>query len=403
MDRPLKFASDRRLNLHYIIMQAGYWAMFAAFCGYQTAMLLERGFTNSQVGIILAVRCLTGVIAQPILGGWADRHPMFPLKYLISLCLALSFAANLVLIFQPGMNLLETMIVFGVIGAFEISIYPLMDSMAIQFINVGVQIQYSLGRGVGSMAYALFCLYLGWQVSQFGLESYLLTHLGVIVVEIVLILTFPTFHARPRPAPGEGPQPQSVLRLLYTNPRFTLMLVSVFLGMTAYMPTANYLVNILAGRGGGTEHLGAALFWMASWELPSAFLFNRLYRRIGSSRVMILAMAAIALKAALLLAAPSYWFVFLFMPIQILGYGLFTPDSVFFVNESVPKADRIRGQSMMMVASNGLGGMVGSLLPGAVLDWAGVDAMLLLCVILGGCSTLLAWFAHRMPRPAAVE
>ena len=181
------------------------------------------------------------------------------------------------------------------------------------------------------------------------------------------------------------------------------MLVSVFLGMTAYMPTANYLVNILAGRGGGTEHLGAALFWMASWELPSAFLFNRLYRRIGSSRVMILAMAAIALKAALLLAAPSYWFVFLFMPIQILGYGLFTPDSVFFVNEFVPKADRIRGQSMMMVASNGLGGMVGSLLPGAVLDWAGVDAMLLLCVILGGCSTLLAWFAHRMPRPAAVE
>ena len=299
------------------------------------------------------------------------------------------------------MNLLETLIVFGVIGAFEISIYPLMDSMAIQFINVGVPIQYSLGRGVGSMAYALFCLYLGWQVAQFGLESYLLTHLGVIVVEIVLILTFPTFHARPRPAPGEGPQPQSVLRLLYTNPRFALMLVSVFLGMTAYMPTANYLVNILAGRGGGTEHLGAALFWMASWELPSAFLFNRLYRRIGSSRVMILAMAAIALKAALLLAAPSYWFVFLFMPIQILGYGLFTPDSVFFVNESVPKADRIRGQSMMMVASNGLGGMVGSLLPGAVLDWAGVDAMLLLCVILGGCSTLLAWFAHRMPRPAA--
>ena len=80
MDRSLKFASDRRLNLHYIVMQAGYWAMFAAFCGYQTAMLLDRGFSNSQIGIILAVRCLAGVVAQPILGGWADRHPMFPLK-----------------------------------------------------------------------------------------------------------------------------------------------------------------------------------------------------------------------------------------------------------------------------------------------------------------------------------
>ena len=400
MQKQLKFASDRRLNLHYFVMQAGYWAMFAAFCGYQTALLLGRGFSNSEVGVILAARCLAGVIAQPILGGWADRHPLFPLKGLISLCLTVSFGANLLLIFLPGMSLWEHMAVFAVIGAFEISVYPLMDSMAIQFINVGVNIRYSLGRGIGSMAYALFCLYLGWQVARFGLESYLWAHLLVLVVEVALILTFPTFHARPRPAPGEGPQPQSVLRLLRTNPRFTLMLLAVFLGLTAYMPTANYLVNILGGRGGGTGELGAALFWMAAWELPAAFLFNRLYRRWGSGRVMVLAMAAIAVKAALFLLSPNWSFIFLFMPVQILGYGLFTPDSVFFVNESVPRADRVRGQSLMMVASNGLGGMMGSLLPGAVLDWAGVDAMLLLCAVLGAASALLAMVAFRLPQPA---
>ena len=39
--------SHRRLDNHYIIMQIGYWAMFAAFCGYQTALLLSRGFSNS--------------------------------------------------------------------------------------------------------------------------------------------------------------------------------------------------------------------------------------------------------------------------------------------------------------------------------------------------------------------
>ena len=73
---------------------------------------------------------------------------------------------------------------------------------------------------------------------------------------------------------------------------------------------------------------------------------------------------------------------------------------MFFVNESVPRADRVRGQSLMMVASNGLGGMMGSLLPGAVLDWAGVDAMLLLCAALGAASTLLALAAFRMKGPA---
>jgi PPP family 3-phenylpropionic acid transporter len=252
------------------------------------------------------------------------------------------------------------------------------------------------------MSYALFCLYLGWQVAKLGLETYLITHLITILAEILLILTFPTFHARPRPAAGEGPQPQSVFQLLRSNPRFTLMLAAVCLGITSYMPTTNYLINILVSRGGGSEHLGAALFWMASWELPSALIFPKLYRRYGSSRVMILSMAAIGIKAALLLASPSYQFIFLFLPTQILGYGLFTPDSVFFVNESVPAADRVRGQSMMMVASNGLGGMLGSLLPGAVLDWAGVNAMLAFCVLTGGLSALLAFLSHRM-KPAAAS
>ena len=56
-------------------------------------------------------------------------------------------------------------------------------------------------------------------------------------------------------------------------------------------------------------------------------------------------------------------------PLQMLGYGLFTPASVYFVNESVPPADRVRGQTVMMVASNGLGGMLGGLLAASPWTW----------------------------------
>ena len=40
-----KAPSFRRLDYHYIVMQAGFWAMFASIVAYQTALLLERGLS----------------------------------------------------------------------------------------------------------------------------------------------------------------------------------------------------------------------------------------------------------------------------------------------------------------------------------------------------------------------
>ena len=85
---------------------------------------------------------------------------------------------------------------------------------------------------------------------------------------------------------------------------------------------------------------------------------------------------------------------------QMLGYGLFTPSSVYYVNESVPAGDRVRGQTIMMVASNGLGGVLGSLLAGQVLDRWGVDRMLLFCAALCAAGALLAGLSLRRPKAA---
>lgn len=86
--------SLRRLDYHYIAMQAGFWAMFAAIVAYQTALLLERGFSNSEAGLMTAVRCLAGIVFQPLLGGFADRHPRIPLKYIVGISLLISVAAG---------------------------------------------------------------------------------------------------------------------------------------------------------------------------------------------------------------------------------------------------------------------------------------------------------------------
>ena len=393
----VKSPSLRRLDWHYIAMQMGFWAMFAAIVAYQTALLLERGFTNGEAGLMTSVRCLAGIVFQPLLGGFADRHPGVPLKGIVGVSLALSLAAGVWYWAEPAMGLAQTALVWVVIGGLGVSSYPLMDAMAVQFINDGVPIRYSLGRGLGSLAYAVVCVLLGLQVGRWGVETTLATFLLLTAAEIALVFTYPTWHPK---APAEGraaaERPQSALSLLRSSPRFTLMLAGVLFGLTAVLPLSNFLVNVILSRGGTAADLGLAMFLMGGFELPAAFLFPKLLRRLGSGRILVLSMAFCTLKGVALLLTWNLAGVLLCQPLQMLGYGLFTPASVYFVNESVPPADRVRGQTIMMVASNGLGGMLGGMLAGFTLDLGGANWMLAGCVACGCVSVLLCLLA--LPR-----
>ena len=386
----------RRLDWHYIAMQMGFWAMFAAIVAYQTALLLERGFTNGEAGLMTSVRCLAGIVFQPLLGGFADRHPRVPLKGIVGVSLALSLAAGVWYWAEPAMGLGSTALVWVVIGGLGVSSYPLMDAMAVQFINDGMPIRYSLGRGLGSLAYAVVCVLLGLQVGQWGVETTLVTFLLLTAAEIALVFTYPTWHPHAPAAQAEQARPQSALSLLRSNPRFTLMLAGVLFGLTAVLPLSNFLVNVILSRGGTAADLGLAMFLMGGFELPAAFLFPRLLRRLGSGRILVLSMFFGTLKGVALLLTWNLAGVLLCQPLQMLGYGLFTPASVYFVNESVPPADRVRGQTIMMVASNGLGGMLGGLLAGWTLDAGGANWMLAGCILCGCVGTVLCLLA--LPR-----
>ena len=390
--------SLRRVNALYTMVQLTYWAAFAAFAGYQTALLLGRGFSSGEAGAFAAIRCLAGILAQPLLGGWADRHPKVPLKHILRLCLAVSLAVNGVFYCtRPGFW--GTALIFLALGVLELNAYPLLDSMAVQFINAGLPVNYSLGRGLGSFAYAVACVVLGRQGAYLGVESVLLSHMALLAALIVILSLYPTFPVQALPSgTPEEQQPHSIRFLLRSNPAFSLMLAAVFLALTAVMPIVSFLISIVAARGGGAGDLGVALFLMGASELPAAMLFPRLWRHLGSRGMMVLSVAFMAAKPLAFLLSPSLSLLLLVQPIQMLGYGLFTPASVYYANENVPAADRVRGQAVMMMASNGLGGMAGNLIAGYAIDLGGVNFMLGLCGAIGALGLVLALLAARLHR-----
>ena len=77
-----RLSAGGRVNAMYFLVQIWFWGMMAAFSGYQTAIVLERGFSSGQAGVFIALGCFAGIFSQPLLGAWADRHPSVPLKAL---------------------------------------------------------------------------------------------------------------------------------------------------------------------------------------------------------------------------------------------------------------------------------------------------------------------------------
>lgn len=395
MSRPL---TDRRVNFAYFSMQICFWGIMSSFNGFQTAIALGRGFSSGQAGAFLAAGCLAGIFAQPLLGAWADRHPAVPLKAIFGGCMTLALAVHAVFYFaRPGFW--GTALIFLILGALETNSYPLIDAMAMQFLNAGMNVAYSLGRGLGSLAYAVVSVLAGQQVRAFGVESVLVTHAALVVLLLMVTALFPRFSAPPsrradptRPAGGT----HSMWYILRNNPAFTVMLLACFFGLSAVMPLSNFLVNLVTDRGGDSGALGLAMFLMAASELPAAFLFQWLWRRARIEKIMLGAVVFMALKPLLILCCGDLRLLLAVQPIQMLGYGLFTPGNVYFANENVPPEDRVQGQSLKMVATNGLSGVASNLIAGSVIDSGGVNAMLALCACFGAVSVALALWAVRL-------
>jgi len=81
-------------------------------------------------------------------------------------------------------------------------------------------------------------------------------------------------------------------------------------------------------------------------------------------------------KPLLILASGSLGMLLAVQPVQMLGYGLFFPASVYFANESVSPADRVQGQSIRTILAISLSTLLGSLVSGYLIDLGGTTLML---------------------------
>lgn len=403
-------------TLRYTLINVTYFAAFCTLHAYAAVYLLDRGFSNTQIGILLAVANVTSALAQPFVAAVIDKGGLFTNRNVIMICAGIIAAGSLLLLLADS-NRIVVFSIYALIYMIQFTYMPVMTALNFEYTNAGANIFYGLARGLGSAGFAVTSAFIGGVVERNGVRVLLYFTIAVMLIQFVVVWFFRIPHdaekgqagntddaAEPSkdipPAADGADNSSSIREFVVKYPAFMLMLVAtVFLFFTHNMLN-DYLIQIIRPLGGTESNLGIATFVAALLELPTMALITVVSRKVSMKALLILAGISFTIKAGIMLAATNIPLVYASQAMQMLAYAVFIPAAAYYVSENIAKNDQVKGQAFVTSCFT-LAGVFSSLICGVILDTKGVGTMLVTGCVISVIGTVLITVSMKMKKRTA--
>ena len=358
-------------SLAYYVIQGSYWMSICVASNYAAFYLQSRGYTNSQLGLILALGNIAGFLLSPALASLIDRSKRVGIFHCLWTLLAVQALLLLLFALIPGKSLLISL-GYGIYMAVVVAINPLNTELCFQLSRWGYPVSYSPARGIGSLCYALMALILGRLSLRLGADMLPYAGLICLLCQALPLLYICRLKMRSSmltegSAQGRQAQGLSLGAFIKSNPRFGILMLGLAFTFFSYNIYDYFLINIARAVGGDTGDLGGISAFKAMMEIPVMLLYVRLTWRFRCSSVMCLASLAFVAKSGALALAGSVSGLYAANLLQALSFALMIPAMVQYVNLVVDPKDSAKGQAI----ANGmmtLGAVFASLIGGSLYD-----------------------------------
>ena len=407
--------SKNYLNIGYANIHMTYWMFYAVSNAFASAFLLSRGYTNAEIGIILAAASIIAIFLQPLMADISDRSKKISLIEVsqLSTFLLMILEASL---FIFGHKSAALWTVFIMIVAWMTALQPLFNSMAFKLEESGVHINFGVCRSMGSLGYAVLCGILGILVERFGAGILPAAgELTLIALLITLFLVKKEFNKAVRKRNelehlsssaclennanmpettglSEEKEEINIWRFIRDNRAFLILNMGV-VGIFFSNAVLNaFMLQIVNGVGGTGSDMGIVLAVMAFLEMPPLIFFERIRKVFSCQTLLKVAAAGFVVKVGLIYIAKSMALIYFAHLFQTVGFGLFIPSMVAFTDEVMRKGEAVKGQALFTVMTT-ISSMVASVLGGIMLDAAGAKFMLLISTIVTACGAMIICFA----------
>ena len=381
-------------TLRYTLLNVSYFAAFCSLHALAAVFLLANGFTNTEIGILLAIANISSALCQPLIAGIIDRGGWLTNRRFILIAVLLIMAGSFALMPLQG-NKPLVFVIYAFIYMLQFAYMPVMTALYFEYEKAGCSIFFGLARGLGSASFAVTSAFIGGFVEKNGVGILLITNVIAMLLSAVIIYTFKlprgAVISRSENAPAASSN-RGLPGFVKKYPVYVIFLVGTVCFFFSHNMINDFMIQIIRSLGGGETELGYSNFLQAILELPVMALIGIILKRISAKKLLIISGFAFFIKNLILIFATNMAGMYLSQSCQLFAYAVFIPAAAYFVDSIMESTDQVKGQALVTSAIT-VGGVFSNVVSGVVMDNLGIRAMLLTGTVicaLGACIVFLA-------------
>lgn len=406
-------------TLRYSIINATY---FATFCGvhmYASYYLLAKGFSNTTIGLMLALANVLSVVIQPFVAGFIDKPGKMTNRNVTIFSLTIIMIMTFLLYIVREQKAF-IFVVYALIYMIQMICQPLIIAMSFEYEGMGCKMNFGFARSMGSAGFALFSSAMGSLLSAYDMHVLMLAEILMFAICIIFLIGFKAPSNQLKEVQkntkveaveehaentvddvGEmNTADNNTMMHAHNNllefakyyPKFMLFIVASSCFFFAHNMINDFLIQIITPLGGTERELGLVGAMPAILELPTMIFFVYMTKYISCQKLLKISGVFFLVKTLILLAATSMGLVYISCICQIGAYALFIPASAYFVNIVMEDLDKVKGQAFVNCAIT-VGGVFSNLICGRVLDHFGPKIMLIIGCIVCLLGVVIAMFS----------
>ena len=381
------------VTFHYMLITGGFWMGFCIVSAYAAVYLQGVGFSNAELGLILALGSVGGAVLSPVLGAQIDRRPRLRHASVVTVLLLLQAVFLVLLRIHPRNDLFTAACYVLYMTAFA-PVNAMNLDLDVRLERAGAPLNFGLARSTGSLAFMVITTVLGVLTARWGFLVLPWAGLGILVLQYLGNRIIDRDLAEveknlPPERDASREAPASMAAFVRENRRFCLMLLGTVFLFTAHSMDGNFLINEVRHLGGDTAILGYVSAFTALVEVPVMILASRLPKRWQTVQYIRLSFVFFVFKLLAYALAPSLPFFFAARILQAPSYALYTVLGVSYTDSQVARKDSAKAQSLVFSMTT-IGSVAASLLGGALFDTIGVRSTMLTATAIAAVGAAIA-------------
>lgn len=404
---------ERKFNIKYGLLYAVNSGLTASMLAFATIFLIDKGFANSNIGLILALCSISSILIQTFFANFTVKFPNLRLQDILTGNLSFVILGALLLLFVSSPFLFMLTIILTYSAA--MSATPFLNSLAFIYEDQGIQINYGFGRSFGSFSYAVVTLFLGYIIEVTNSNILPFVYMSFALLFIFMVRSYrlsdkPHDEMMQRAEVGESeqeqlnkdvrrhkvesiPVEQQSLKDFLIKYRYLCLVIA---GLAATLFGQNivntFMIHVVTPLGGDSSTVGTAIFLAAIVEVPIMMNFDKLLKKRSAGFWLKVSMVFYIAKITLLYFASSLWMVYLSQILQFGSYAVAYPAAVQYVKGSVSKIDLFKGQTLFTISTT-LSSVFASFFGGIFFDTLGTQKTIFVGVLAAFIGTLIIYRA----------